>query len=492
MNLTIDKSRTDFKGMRWLFIAPGNLVGDFSNVPNGIGILASILELNGIPVKIKDYSVEPLDYDELKKIIIDERISHVGVTSMTCQAPVAYKIAESIRGISNGIVIVTGGIHPTLLPEESLDNNVDIVYRDEAEISFIKSLPIITKKPFDFDRLKEIRGLSFRIDGKTVSTPDSERVKDLDSIPLPAYHLFKFPESYTTQFLYKKGFSANLITSRGCTGHCVFCSKHYQGVIFQSAEKVVEQFVFLRDKYNISQIFIQDDFFTYDIDRIRKICDLLIKNKVDVPWVCSNTRADSVTYELFRKMRESGCISVSFGIESGNERVRKKIGKQLKTEDIFSAVKSAKQAGLLTGAFYIFGHHCETYEEALDTVEFAKRLNTDVVTFSINCPFPGTPLYKILKNKGAGLSSDWGEYRTWGTPLFSTEFLSKEQIVDLQKRAYRECYLRPSYLARQAQNLLKTGNFLMYWRGLKWMLEQYFDYKIIARNRPAHLKSERQ
>ena len=481
-------NKGDCGEMSWLFIAPGNLAGDFSNIPNGIGILASILELNGIPVKIKDYSVEPLNYDELKKIIIDDKITHAGITSMTCQAPVAYRITEFIRGISKDIVIVAGGIHPTILPEESLDNNIEIVYRDEAEISFTKSLPAIAKRPFDPNLLNEIRGLSFRINGKTLSTPDAERVKDLDSVPLPAYHLFKFPESYTTQFLYKKGFSANLITSRGCTGHCVFCSKHYQGVIFQSAEKVVEQFIFLRDKYNISQIFIQDDFFTYDVDRIRKICDLLIENRVDVPWICSNTRADSVTYELFKKMRESGCISVAFGIESGNEKVRKKIGKQLKTEDIFNAVKVAKRAGLLTGAFYIFGHHCETYEEALDTIEFAKRLNTDVVTFSINCPFPGTPLYKILKNKGAELSTNWGEYRTWGEPLFSTEFLSKEQIADLQKKAYRQYYLRPSYLARQVQNLLKTGNFLMYWKGLKWMLEQYFDYKVLAKNLPLHLK----
>jgi radical SAM superfamily enzyme YgiQ (UPF0313 family) len=490
VKLILDKNGTNFQEMKWLFIAPGNLAGDFSNVPNGIGILASLLELNNIPVKVKDYSVEPLDYEELRKIILGERITHVGVTFMTCQAPVAYRLTEFIRGLSKDVIIVSGGIHPTLLPEESLDNHVEVVYRDEAEISFTKSLPAIAKRPFDLNRLNEIKGLSFQIDGKMVSTPNAERVRDLDSIPLPAYHLFHFPERYTTQFLYKGGFSTNLITSRGCTGHCFFCSKHYQGVTFQSAERVVEQFVFLRDKYHISQIFVQDDFFTHDLERVEKICDLLIKNRVNVPWVCSNTRADSISYELFKKMRESGCISVSFGIESGNEKVRKKIGKNLNTEDIFNAVTAAKRAGLLTGAFYICGHHCETWEEAMDTIRFAKKLNTDVVTFSINCPFPGTPFYKMLTRKGVELTKDWGKYRTWGEPLFQTEFLSKEQIVDLQKRAYREYYLRGAYLARQTRNLLTTGMFLMYWRGFKWILEQYFDYKIMAKNRPLHLKSE--
>lgn len=492
MNLTIDKSMPGFKAMKWFFIAPGNLAGDFSNIPNGIGILAAILEMNNVPVIIKDYSVEPLNYDELRKIILEEKITHVGITSMTCQAPVAYKIVRFIRSINSDIVIAAGGIHPTVLPEEALDNDIDIVYRDEAEVSFVTSLPFINKKPFDFDELKKIKGLAFRINGETIINPEADRIQDLDSVPLPSYHLFKFPESYTTQFLYKKGFSANLITSRGCTGTCVFCSKHYQGVVYQSAEKVVEQFIFLRDKYNISQIFVQDDFFSYDTERVKRICDLLIKEKVNMPWICSNTRADSVNYELFKKMRESGCISVSFGVESGNERVRQKIGKRLKTEDIFNAVKCAKQAGLLTSAFYIFGNHCETYEEAIDTIEFAKKLNTDVVTFSVNCPFPGTPLYRILEKKGIGLSTDWSEYRTWGKPLFSTEFLTADQVVELQKKAYRQYYLRPRYLGRQVKNMIMGGKFLMYWRGFTWMLEQYFDYKVLAKNRPVHLKNEKE
>ena len=488
MNLAVDKTQHNFDSMRWLFIAPGNLAGDFSNVPCGIGILAAILEQNGIFVRVKDFSVEPLDYAGLKEFIVLNRISHVGITMMTCQACVAYEIAKFIETEDSSIVIVSGGIHPTILPEESLKNSIDIVYRDEAESSFVETLPHILKTPFDYERLREIQGITFACGDEVISTGDAERVQDLDSLPLPAYHLFAFPERYVTQFLYKKGYSTNLITSRGCTGHCVFCSKHYQGVHFQSAENVVEQFIFLRDKYNISQIFVQDDFFSYDLERVEKICDLLIKNKVDVPWVCSNTRADSISYELFRKMKESGCISVAFGVESGNEMVRKKIGKNLKTEDIFNAVKLAKRAGLLTSAFYIFGHHCETWEDALDTIEFAKNLNTDTVTFSVNCPFPGAPLYKMLIKKGVSLPEDWGRYRTWGEPLFETEFLSKQQIVKLQKMAYRQYYLRPAYLMRQIQNLFKTGNFFMYWRGLKWMLEQYFDYKVMAKNRPAHLR----
>lgn len=407
---------------KFLFIAPGNLAGDFSNIPNGIGILSSILKMNGVFVVIKDFSVEPLDYEELKKIIIENKINIVGITMMTCQANIGYEIARFIKNLNPEITVISGGIHPTIFPEESLNNNIDVVFRDEAEKSFCEFVNILSKNDLDKKRLREIKGLSFKDGKEIIITPDADRISDLDSIPYPAYELFKFPEKYTTQFLYKKGFSSNLITSRGCTGHCVFCSKHYQGVFYQSAEKVVEQMIFLRDKYNISQIFIQDDFFAYDLDRVNKICDLLIKEKVNIPWVCSNTRADSVSFELFKKMKESGCISVGFGVESGNEQVRKKIGKNLKTEDIFNAVKLAKKAGLLTSAFYIFGHHCENWKEAIDTIRFAKKLNTDTVTFSVNCPFPGAPLYKLLKNKGYDLTDDWGKYRTWGNRFLKLNF----------------------------------------------------------------------
>jgi anaerobic magnesium-protoporphyrin IX monomethyl ester cyclase len=484
MDLTIDHSRHNYESMRWLLIGPGNLAGDFSNVPCGIAILAAILEQNGIFVRVKDYSVEPLDHDALRQFIHDNRISHVGITMMTCQAEVGYDLAKFIKKLDQNMVVVSGGIHPTIMPDESLQNDIDIVYRDEAEVSFTRSLPYILRKPLDYRELRNIKGITFLVNGESVSTPDADRITDLDSVPLPAYHLFRFPEAYPTQFLYTKGYSSNLITSRGCTGHCVFCSKHYQGVYYQSPEKVVEQFIFLRDKYHIAQIFVQDDFFSYDLNRVERICDLLIENNVNVPWVCSNTRADSVTYELFKKMKDSGCISVAFGVESGNESVRKKLGKNLRTEDIFNAVRSAKRAGLLTSAFYIFGNHCETWENALDTIEFAKKLNTDAVNFSINCPFPGSPLYTMLKKKGINLTKEWGKYRTWGKPLFTPDFLTMEQIVKLQKKAYREFYLRPSYLAKQFANLLKMKNFLMYRRGLSFLLEQYFDYKIIAKNSP--------
>ncbi|OHD69347.1 MAG: hypothetical protein A2W19_05405 [Spirochaetes bacterium RBG_16_49_21] len=490
MEFVIDKSPSDISRMKWLFIAPGNLMGDFSNIPNGIGILASILEMNSIPVFIKDYSVEDLDYDDLTKIIIDEKITHVGFTYMTCQAIVAYAIAKFIRTIKNDIIIAGGGIHATLLPDEGLNNGIDIIYRDEAEVSFVESLPFIVKKIFDYRQLSRIRGISYFHDGKMVSTTDAERITDLDAVPLPAYHFFKFPEKYTTQFVYKKGYSTNLITSRGCTGHCFFCSKHYNGVHFQSAEKVVEQFIFLRNKYHISQIFVQDDFFTYDIDRVMKICDLLIEKKVNVPWICSNTRADSVSYELFKKMKESGCISVAFGVESGDEKVRARIGKKLKTEDIFNAVALARKAGLLTSAFYIFGHHVETWDDALETIRFSIQLNTDNVSFSTICPFPGTPLYRMLKQKRVSLPEDWGKYRTWGEPLFDTEHLTRQQIVKLRKIAYRRYYLRASCIFRQIKNMFTSGTFYMYWNGFRWLLEQYFDYKILAKNKPRHLKNE--
>lgn len=474
--------------LRVLFIAPGNLAGDFSNVPNGIGILAAILKMNKVFVTIRDYSVEPLDFDELRNTIIDNDINVVGITMMTCQAERGYEISRFVKSVDPSLVVVSGGIHPTILPEESLQNHIDVVFRDEAEKSFCEFVDVVSRHGLDPVELTRIRGLTFMKDGRIVSTPDAERVTDLDSVPLPAYELFRFPESYTTQFLYRKGYSTNLITSRGCTGHCVFCSKHYQGVQFQSPEKVVEQFVFLRDRFNISQIFVQDDLFTYDLERVENICDLLIREKIQIPWVCSNTRADKVSFNLFKKMKDSGCISVAFGVESGNERVRKMIGKNLQTEDIFNAVYLAKKAGLLTSAFYIFGHHCETLDEALDTIKFARKLNTDAVTFSVNCPYPGSPLYTMLLRKGVELTREWGRYRTWGEPLFETEHLTREQIVSLQKRAYREYYLRPAYVLRQIGNMFRMRNILMYQRGLAYLLEQYFDYRIIAKNKPTHLK----
>ncbi|MEW5691813.1 MAG: radical SAM protein [Candidatus Hydrogenedentota bacterium] len=474
------------KQTRMLFIAPGNLAGDFSNVPLGIATLASILLLNNVYVIVKDYSVEQLDLGELKRIIKDNNINIVGITMMTCQATVGYRIAEFIKSNFTDVTVVSGGIHPTVLPEESLKNSIDIVYRGEAEISFPKSIPYIINT--DYRGLKEIRGLTFKYNDELYTTPEAERITKLDNIPLPAYQLFKFPHKYTTQFLFKRGYSTNLITSRGCTGHCVFCSKYYQGVYYQSPERIVNDIIFLKDKYGVTQFFLQDDLFTYDIDRVIKFCDILIKEKIDIHWVCSNTRADTVTEELFKKMKKSGCISVGFGVESGNEEVRRKIGKNLKTEDIVRAVKLAKSTGLLTSAFYIFGHHCETYQQAFETIDFSIKLNTDTVTYSVNCPYPGTTLFKMDGKKIKILTYDWDRYRTWGKPVMETEFLAKDLIVKLQKLAYRRYYFRMNYIYNQIKNMIKYKNIYMYQRGFKWLIEQYFDYRRLSKYKPEHLR----
>lgn len=481
-----------FDKIKFLFIAPGNLAGNFSNIPIGIAILGSILRDNGVHVIIKDYSVENLDYNSLQQFITENQINIVGITMMTCQSLIGYQIAKFIKSFDSKIITLSGGIHPSLLPKESLKNHIDIVFQGEAEHTLLSVLHLLSNYELDYLKLERIKGISFLRDGIAVTTGSSDRIDNLDALPMPAYDLFPFPEKYSTQFLYKPGFSTNLITSRGCTNHCVFCSKFFHGVYYQSAEKVVEQFVLLKEKYNISQIFIQDDLFSYDPDRVLKICDLLIKERVDIPWVCSNTRADTITLEIFQKMKQSGCISVAFGVESGNEEVRRKIGKQLRTSDIFTAVKEAKMAGLFTSAFYIFGHHCESYQNALETISFAKKLNTDTVSFSINCPFPGTTLYKILTKKGVKLTTNWGKYRTWGEPLFETDKLTKRQIINLQKKAYRDYFLRLPYLISQFKKLINTRSFTMYRRGFIWLLEQYFDYKVLAANKPQHLQNNKQ
>ncbi len=422
-------------------------------LPLGIAYIAAILEENRLPVEVIDMNAHRMDLEELKNELIKRDANIVGITSTTPQIPMAWEIAQLSKRINPNFRVVLGGVHPSSLPEESLSHPyVDFVVRGEGEVTFLDLIRALGED----DNLENVKGLSFRkTDGEIIHNLPRPSIDNLDSIPFPARYLFPFPEAYRSPMLKRKVF-ADIMTSRGCTGTCIFCNKSIFGHIFRarSPENVVDEIESLVVKYGVGEIHIADDNFTFDIERAIRVCDLIIEKNLDITWSCSNgLRVDCVNRELLEKMKKAGCYRVSFGVESGSDEILKKMGKRITTQQARSAFEIANGVGLTTIAFFMLGNHGETKETMEKTIAFAKSLDTDYAQFTITVPFPGTPLYKLLEKHGSILTKDWSKYGIYKEPLFETAELTKELMNKMYKKAYREFYLSPTYVLRRVRNI---------------------------------------
>lgn len=446
--------------MNILLINPANVVSKSPYVPLNLAYLGAMLEQCGYKVRCLDYTVLPQNDDELRRILVLNDISLVGLTACTSQIVPAYRLLSFIKNANPSIRVVMGGIHPTVLPQESLDHGADYVIKGEGELALVKLVHDI------------------EADTATERIVSHKRIENLDTIPFPARRLFGFPKGYTTFVMSRKDtVAAHVITSRGCTGSCIFCCRDIFGkhITSRSAKNVVAEVMQLKNLYGVNEISFADDYFTHDPQRVIEICDLLIENRVNIRWGCSNTRVDSGDASMFKRMAEAGCYRVNFGVESGSERVLRRIGKDITLDHVRRAFEQAEQAGLLTCAYMMIGHHCEMESDIKRTIAFAKELNPDAVQYAINTPFPGTPLYALLRRRGLLVSEDWGKYQMFERPLFWTEFLSSGDILKWYKRAWLSTYLSPRFIIKRIRHIPKMGWYLI------WTALRNIVYRILGR-----------
>ncbi len=434
--------------MRTLFILPPSkfalreAVG-ITALPLGLAYLASVLEVEGQRVKIIDCPTLNYDMRSLEKEVKGFKPDVVGITSTTSTIYDAYKVAELIKEINSKAKVVIGGPHVSFTAKETLKECpfIDIVVRGEGEIT-TKELMLHLEKGFS---LEEVKGISFRKNGKIVETEDRPFIKNLDKLPFPAYHLLPMDK-------YKVGKHrfANTITSRGCPFSCIFCSSsELCGRVWRarSPENVVEELKVLKSEYDVSEIEFLDDTFTLNSRRVEKICDLMIKENLNLSWSASS-RVNTITQRLADIMKKAGCHTIYLGIESGSQKILDLIQKGISVIQAEKAVQIVKRADINALGSFIIGVPGETAKSIKKTIRFAKRLNLNFVQFSICTPYPGTRLYKIAKEKGLILTQDWSKY-TILDPVMKTPGILGKELKKWLMRAYLSFYLRPKFLFEQ-------------------------------------------
>ena len=324
----------------------------------------------------------------------------------------AFETAAIVKQVNKDIVTVLMGLHPSVKATECLAQpNVDFVVIGEPEMTVLELADTLAKG--DSSKLKEVRGIAFMKDGKTVTTTPRSAIENLDQLPYPARHLLPMKEFF--EAANKRPISGNLkkpsirmLTSRGCGHACIFCSNYivmgrkWRG---RSAENVVGEIEQIVRDFGVRQIDFLDDNVSFDRDRMMHICDLLIEKKLNVEWCTPNgVRADCLDEELLKKMKKAGCKRILVAPESGVQRVVDEvINKRQDLKKVEEAVSAAHKAGIEVGCFFIIGMPGETKEDMKATIAFAhklRQLGADRFYFSYATPLYGTELYERASRNG--------------------------------------------------------------------------------------------
>jgi len=443
-------------------------------LPLSFGYLASYArkQIPDLEFEILDCEAEGLNYQQIEKRVKDVKPDVVGITGPTPAMNHVYKIAEIVKGIFPETKVVAGGIHPTVLPERTMleGEKIDFVIIGEGEHTFIQLLQALKTGQKEFSN---IAGLCWRKENSIVINQRRELIKDLNELPFPARDIFNLKLYYSAPT--KKVSEENatpIITSRGCLFNCIHCPSKIiwrSNVRYRSADNVVTEIEECVNKYNLREFNFFDDTFTINKERVIEICNKIVEKKLRIYWICFS-RANTVDDELVQTMKAAGCRKISFGLESGNQKVLDLMRKQTTVKQGRKAVEIAKKQGLETHATFMLGNIGETAQTIKETINFAKSLDLDNATFFITCPFPGTDLYQIAQDLGyVNENTKWEAFAplTVQQPILVQNNLTGEEIIQWQKKAFKQFYLRPKYIIKKLCRIRGAGGIKSLFEGIR-------------------------
>jgi len=306
---------------------------------------------------------------------------------------------------------------------------------------------------------ERIKGLVWREGSEIVVNPPRPFIADLDDLPLPRHELLPL-QHYRAPLV--GGPYAFTVPSRGCPGGCRFCIKHVSygnSVRYRSPAHVLDELESLVD-LGVHKIHMYADLFTVNRDHVMGICEGILERELPVEWTC-NSRVDFVDAELLRAMHRAGCWMISWGIESGDPAMLKRMRKGITLEQVEQAMRWSKQAGIMNWGYFIIGLPGETEESIRRTIDFSKRLPLDLVLFHIAAPHPGTPFFfEVVENGWFRPGTRWEEVDMDRSTVLDYPNLRAEELERWAQRAFREWAFRPAPMWTYAKMLVTHPSLL--------------------------------
>jgi radical SAM superfamily enzyme YgiQ (UPF0313 family) len=457
--------------VRW----PHRRSDKYLEYPIYLAYVVAILE----KAKIDVHFIDGVDSDLSVQAFAEKAMKiNPDLIAMECSTPSITKdlhTAKKLKEKSEDTFIVLVGSHPTYFHKEILSENkfVDAIARGEFDLT-IRDLSLALKN--EKRQLDDVKGISYR-DGDTIRVnEDRPLIQNLDSLPFPARHIVKSDSYREAVFTGRR--CATIVSSRGCPYQCIFClwprTMYGRKFRIRSPGNVVDEVQNVMDEYGVDEIYFDDDCITLNRNRLIEICKEIVRRDIKVKWMCQ-ARVNNVDQEILEAMKKAGCHYIKYGVESGSQKMLDVMKKGITLESVRRAFKLTRKVGIKTQAFFLLGLPWETPETFKKTIEFAKEIKPDSAQFAVVVPHPGTELYDLCLEKG------WLNYDSWDDfdcrrALIETENLSAEDVQRYRTQAYREFYLRPSYILRTTIRLWNPKEARRILRSAKSIIERISYY----------------
>jgi radical SAM superfamily enzyme YgiQ (UPF0313 family) len=391
------------------------------------------------------FSVEILDLtfkeeDEVARALKAKKPRVVGVTAnVVCREAAGRAIKQAKAA---GATVVAGGPDPSTYEDLYLgEYGADYLVQGEAEITIRELVGALLEGQAP-EQVQQIPGLVFLKEGKVSRAPARQMVKDLDSLPMPAWDMIDL-EPYFAAWRKRWGYtSLHIMTSRGCPFSCNWCSKEIFARSFRqhSPQRVVDEMLLLRDHYGVDRIWLADDIVGPNKKWMKKWHAEVMERKAQMPFECL-TRVDLVDETSIQQLKDIGCWKIYYGAESGSQKVLDAMHKETKLEEIYQATKLTKAAGIQVGFFIMFGYLGETLEDIRLTEKMLADLKPDTAGFSVAYPLKGTPFYEQVKAQMSPQQHQWSstnENRLLFQARYPNQFYNLTIRIQQKKMAARK------------------------------------------------------
>lgn len=383
--------------MNILLIRPNstnNKKDTYITFPLGIGYIASVLKKQNHNVFVIDLTIEDVNYESLTERIKIINPEIIGISALSYSYNQVKQLSAYLKSVIDSKIILGG--HLAYYSYEIVLNKtqIDICVIGEGEITIVDLLQ-------NMNQLNKVKGIAYKQNGKIIVTEPRELIQNLDVLPYPAYELFDI-EKYVDLndvYLSKRHIGGNKIhrkismeAGRGCPFDCHFCSRTFRKVRKRSVDNIIGEILYLKEKYNIDTFWFQDELLFSNKKYILEFCEKI--KKYNVGWY-GNARIDSIDEDIIREAKNSRCLEIAYGVESGSPTILKNMNKKITPDEIIKTLSTTIKIGLPIDMGLILGYIGENEKTIAETVDMFKKIGYPGLKFRYITPYPGSHLYNM-------------------------------------------------------------------------------------------------
>lgn len=456
--------------MRFLLVVYDNAswIHDF---PLALGYIAAVLKKEGVDVELYNQDMHHYPEEHLTQYLNNKKFDIVGISVIGgyYQYRKLLAISEAVNRSKHRPFYVIGGHGPAPEPEYFLKKTqADVVVIGEGEITVVNLVNAIK----NCDSLSTVKGIAFREGNRVTINPRQPLIKNIDTIPFPAYDMFPMHYYRLLRLPYCESadFVMRLLSGRGCLFHCNFCYRMDEGFRPRKNDAIIEEIKLLKKDYGITYISFADELLMTSIKRIESLCHDFIKSRINVKWCC-NGRLNFAKKDILKLMKQAGCIFINYGIEAMDDQILKNMNKALATKQIITGIEATLKAGISPGYNIIFGNIGENKETLEKGVQFLLKYDDGAQFRTIRpvTPYPGSPLYyyairkKLLKD-----CQDFYENRHINSDLLAVNF------TDMSNEEFHKCLfeanvrLIENYFRNKKKSIVKEAQRLYFEKGVSF------------------------